>query len=114
MEEVMTLPLNSDLIESKKLLKAFNCIYGRRQTVDALLQQATRVVVELLDVRCCMITWLTEDKATMGVRAASYRSAYGDMVETIVTNGSRAAKMQDFGNRCRKGGYSREAEMLKS
>ncbi len=96
MEQLMTLPLNNNLIESKKLLHVFNCIYGRRQTFDALLQQATRIVVELLDVRSCMITCLTKDKRTMEVRAASCRSLYGDIDERIVTKGSRTDKVQEF------------------
>jgi hypothetical protein len=92
----MTPKLNCDFTDSKKLLKAFNCIYGRRQTVEVLLQQATRIVVELLDVKCCMITWLTADKGIMEVVAASYRSASGDIGETIITNDSRTAKVQEF------------------
>jgi hypothetical protein len=95
-EELMIPKLHSDSTDSKKLLKAFNSIYGRRQTVEALLLQATRIMVELLEVKCCMITWLTADKGIMEVVAASYRSASGDIDETIVTNDSRTAKVQEF------------------
>jgi len=95
MEKLKELTTNGDAGQSKKLLKTFNCLYGRRQTIDALLQQATRAVVELLQVKCCMIAWLTEDKKAMEARSASYWNSHNGSEENIETNGYRSVNIPE-------------------
>lgn len=54
-------------------LDALRRLWGPHEGVDALLQDATGVVLELLGARYCSVVWLDEDRSTLRVRARRHR-----------------------------------------
>ncbi|NIR50948.1 GAF domain-containing protein [candidate division KSB1 bacterium] len=96
MSELTTVSSDVESTVLKRWFNALDVLYGHRQDIDALLQQATRMVVELLPIRYCMLTWITEDMKAMEVRAASYRIFQNGASEKIGTNTPRTSNIQEF------------------
>jgi hypothetical protein len=82
-------------------LAALARLYGAHETLEALLQAAAQIAVEILEVEHCGIAWLENDRANFRVRAGFSKNGVNgraDRANRLIASLIQQTKDQNHGN----------------